>query len=52
MTTLRLGKSRDFKPFTNLVLETSAELGDGGAIKGSWVHQSNLPDFKSDFGRI
>ena len=34
MTTLRLGKSRDFKPFTNLVLETAAvELGDDGAIK-------------------
>ena len=39
MTTLRLGKSRDFKPFTNLVLETSAELGDGGTIKG-WMGSS------------
>ena len=30
MTTLRLGKSKDFKPFTNLVLESSAELDDNG----------------------
>ena len=48
MTTLRLGKSRDFKPFTNLVLETAAvELGDDGAIKAR-ARRSSLSFLHSD----
>ena len=48
MTTLRLGKSRDFKPFTNLVLETAAvELGDDGAIKAR-ARRSSLSLLHSD----
>ena len=44
MTTLRLGKSKDFKPFTNLVLDTSKELDDDGAIKENEVGQIMLSE--------
>ena len=45
MTTLRMGQSKDLKPFTNLVLETSAEVVlDDGTIKEDEVGQIMLSE--------